>query len=339
MTGSAPAPRPGGGSAARLGRPGGRRTHRVGRRLPAPCPHAGATAASGGAGPARRTDDGGGALAGASVAPDAARGRWEPGGRIAAGGGGGLRSACVGGARPGTHRRCGRRTGRPRRPGGLRRTAARPGTGGRPDVDPSPCQRQAALLDAMSEAVLAEVATVPDGDGPSDWEEVARRTAHEYRAMAYRHPRIFPLLVTRAQTSPVAVSALERPAAAMRAAGLPDRTVADAPLVLFGFLDGHLLARTIEEPGAMPAFDATAYPAMAALAPAHNRLRFPGGVRPDARHRAGRNRRSAPNRRPVRRRARQPRPGRRTHPSSSSTRWPPHWTRATRRRCTRASSG
>ncbi|MFJ3341588.1 TetR/AcrR family transcriptional regulator [Streptomyces diastaticus] len=198
---------------------------------------------------------------------------------------------------------------------------------------------KAALLDAMSEAVLAEVATVPDGDGPSDWEEVARRTAHEYRAMAYWHPRIFPLLVTRAQTSPVAVSALERPAAAMRAAGLPDRTVADAPLVLFGFLDGHLLARTIEEPGAMPAFDATAYPAMAALAPAHNRLRFPGGVRPDARHRAGRNRRSAPNRRPVRRRARQPRPGRRTHPSSSSTRWPPHWTRATRRRCTRASSG
>ncbi|MEW1815894.1 TetR family transcriptional regulator [Streptomyces diastaticus] len=55
---------------------------------------------------------------------------------------------------------------------------------------------KAALLDAMSEAVLAEVATVPDGDGPSDWEEVARRTAHEYRAMAYRHPRIFPLLVT-----------------------------------------------------------------------------------------------------------------------------------------------
>lgn len=125
MTGSAPAPRPGGGSAARLGRPGGRRTHRVGRRLPAPCPHAGATAASGGAGPARRTDDGGGALAGASVAPDAARGRWEPGGRIAAGGGGSLRRACVGGARPGTHRRCGRRTGRPRRPGvfGVRRLA------------------------------------------------------------------------------------------------------------------------------------------------------------------------------------------------------------------------
>lgn len=85
MTGSAPAPRPGGGSAARLGRPGGRRTHRVGRRLPAPCPHVGATAASGGAGPARRTDDGGGALAGASVAPDAARGevgtRWAYCGR------------------------------------------------------------------------------------------------------------------------------------------------------------------------------------------------------------------------------------------------------------------
>ncbi|MGI5171097.1 TetR/AcrR family transcriptional regulator [Spirillospora sp. CA-253888] len=128
---------------------------------------------------------------------------------------------------------------------------------------------KAALLDAVSEAVLAEVAV--DADPASrDWEEVARRTAHGYRDMAYRHPRVFPLLVTRAQTSPVALAALERLAAAMREAGLPDQVVADAPMVLFGFLNGHLLARTgagPDGPVPVPAFDAETYPAMAALAP------------------------------------------------------------------------
>lgn len=103
---------------------------------------------------------------------------------------------------------------------------------------------KAALLDVICEAVLTEVvAPAPDG-APHDWEEVARRTAHSYRDMAHRHPRVFPLLATRAQTSPVAISALEGLVAAMRAAGLPERVAADAPMVLFGFLNGHLLACT-----------------------------------------------------------------------------------------------
>ncbi|MGW6209550.1 TetR/AcrR family transcriptional regulator [Streptomyces sp. NPDC055089] len=129
---------------------------------------------------------------------------------------------------------------------------------------------KAALLDAVSEAVLDEVADATDGDTVRTWQEVARRTAHAYRDMAYRHPRVFPLLVTRAQTSPVALTALERLVTAMRAAGLPDRVVADAPMVLFSFLNGHLLARTgdgTEGPGPVPAFDAGVHPALAALAP------------------------------------------------------------------------
>lgn len=131
---------------------------------------------------------------------------------------------------------------------------------------------KAALLDVISEAVLAEVVAVvaaPDG-APHDWEEVARRTAHSYRDMACRHPRVFPLLVTRAQTSAVAIDALERLVAAMRADGLPDRVAADAPMVLFGFLNGHLLARTgggPDGPAPVPEFDADTYPGMAALAP------------------------------------------------------------------------
>jgi AcrR family transcriptional regulator len=128
---------------------------------------------------------------------------------------------------------------------------------------------KAALLDVVCEAVLAEVAAAPDG-APNDWEEVARQTAHSYRDMARRHPRVFPLLATRAQTSPVALTALERLVSAMRTAGLPDRVAADAPMVLFGFLNGHLLASTgggPDGPTPVPEFDPGAYPGMAALAP------------------------------------------------------------------------
>jgi len=131
---------------------------------------------------------------------------------------------------------------------------------------------KAALLDAVSEAVLGEIAA-PDpagddaADGDADWRDVARGLAHAYRDLAYRHPHVFPLLATRAQTSPVAVSALESLVAAMRRAGLPDRVVADAPMALFGFLNGHLLARTTAGQAAVPAFDADTHPTMAALAP------------------------------------------------------------------------
>ncbi|SFX54721.1 TetR family transcriptional regulator [Streptomyces atratus] len=128
---------------------------------------------------------------------------------------------------------------------------------------------KAALLDAVSEAVLAEVAAATD-DTSRDWEEIARRTAHGYREMAYRHPRVFPLLATRAQTSPVALIALERLVTAMREAGLPEQVVADAPMTLFGFLNGYLLAVLSGESGedtGTPAIDADTYPTMAALAP------------------------------------------------------------------------
>ncbi|MGW1351451.1 TetR/AcrR family transcriptional regulator [Streptomyces sp. NPDC002409] len=121
------------------------------------------------------------------------------------------------------------------------------------EVDPMPIYHhikgKGALLDAMSEAVLAGVAAAAGDDASRCWEENARRTAHGYREMTYRHPQVFPLLVTRAQTSPAAVSALEEPVTAMREAGLPDRMIADASVVLFGFLNGHLPARTSGGPG------------------------------------------------------------------------------------------
>lgn len=127
---------------------------------------------------------------------------------------------------------------------------------------------KAALLDAITEAVLAEVARdLDDVDG--DWRTIARRTAHAYRAAAYRHPHTVPLLATRPQTSPVALAALERLAAAMRAAGVADRVVADTPLILFGFLNGYLLAVLSAGPdAAVPPIDPQHYPTLAAITPA-----------------------------------------------------------------------
>lgn len=124
---------------------------------------------------------------------------------------------------------------------------------------------KAALLDAVSEAVLGEL-EVPAGDDVA-WQDVARNLAHAYRDAADRHPRVFPLLVTRAQTSPVALAALETLAAAMQREGLPDQVVADAPMVLFGFLNGHLLARAAEGRSPVPTFDPEQHPTLAAVGP------------------------------------------------------------------------
>lgn len=132
---------------------------------------------------------------------------------------------------------------------------------------------KAALLDAISEAVLTDAAEA-GADWPAesaDWEELARWIAHRYRDVAVRHPRVFPLLATRSQRSSVAIGVLERLTAAMRHGGLDDQAVADAPLILFSFLNGYLLA--VVSPGnpdvedTVAALDHTAYPAMAAVAP------------------------------------------------------------------------
>src|SRR5690606_22354815 len=119
---------------------------------------------------------------------------------------------------------------------------------------------KAALLDAASEAVLAEMAAeVDSGADPDDWEKLARRTARSYRAVAFRHPHLVPLLATRPQISPVALAALERLVTTMRAAGFADEVVADMPLTLFGFLNGYLLA-VVGDSGrqaGLPSIDAT----------------------------------------------------------------------------------
>ncbi|HKX66491.1 MAG TPA: TetR/AcrR family transcriptional regulator C-terminal domain-containing protein [Intrasporangium sp.] len=156
---------------------------------------------------------------------------------------------------------------------GVRRLAAELG------VDPmsiyNHIKGKAALLDAISEAVVTE-ATAASAAWPDDWMDVAREMARGYRDMAIRHPRVFPLLATRAQTSATALEAVERLTAAMRRAELADQTIADAPLVLFGFLNGYLLATLKTDPvgadepatgAAQPDFYPAHYPTLASLSP------------------------------------------------------------------------
>lgn len=129
---------------------------------------------------------------------------------------------------------------------------------------------KAALLDAISAAVLAEAEAEIVAGPPGRWDDTARHLAHAYRDLAHRHPRVFPLLATRAQTSPIAFAAVERLSDAMRRDGFPDRAIADAPLTLFAFLNGYLLATVSTSPDetpASPSFDATQYPTIASLAP------------------------------------------------------------------------
>ncbi|WP_327148677.1 TetR/AcrR family transcriptional regulator [Nocardia sp. NBC_01329] len=128
---------------------------------------------------------------------------------------------------------------------------------------------KAGLLDAVSEAVLAEMSAEAD-EAPDTWEEIARWTAHRYRTIAYRHPHVVPLLATRPQISPPALAALERLVIAMRADGLPDRVISDTPMILFGFLNGYLLAVLSggnDATATVPAIDPELYPALAAHAP------------------------------------------------------------------------
>lgn len=102
------------------------------------------------------------------------------------------------------------------------------------------------LLDGVVELVLAGL-RVPAVAG-GDWEEVLRRTAHEFRGIALSHPHVVPLMVTRPLATPLAL----RPLGTLRpleellelfvgAAGFDERRALHAYRFYMGFLQGHVL--------------------------------------------------------------------------------------------------
>ncbi|MHA6628339.1 TetR/AcrR family transcriptional regulator [Pseudonocardia sichuanensis] len=101
------------------------------------------------------------------------------------------------------------------------------------------------LLDGVVELVLGEL-RIPAREA-ADWEEVLRRTAHRFRAIALAHPHVVPLLVTRPLATPLAL----RPLGTLRPledllelfirAGFDERGALHAYRLYMGFLQGHVL--------------------------------------------------------------------------------------------------
>ncbi|WP_411375767.1 TetR/AcrR family transcriptional regulator C-terminal domain-containing protein [Arthrobacter sp. MPF02] len=101
-----------------------------------------------------------------------------------------------------------------------------------------------ALLDGITEMVIDELAVFPDNP---DWQDQLRRTAHDFRLLALRHPNVVPLLVTRPLSTPLGLRPLgvlrplEQILALLIKAGFAPRDALHVYRAYYGFLYGHIL--------------------------------------------------------------------------------------------------
>jgi AcrR family transcriptional regulator len=95
---------------------------------------------------------------------------------------------------------------------------------------------KAALLAGVADAVMAELG-LPDPALP--WDERLRTLARGYRALAHRHPHVFPLLVTG--SGPAAGAAVEAILDALRDAGLRGPLVGTAYAALVSLVEGFAM--------------------------------------------------------------------------------------------------
>ena len=120
------------------------------------------------------------------------------------------------------------------------------------------------LLDGVVETVMDELSGLTlERERPGTWQGFLQQTAHGVRAIALRHPRVFPLVATR----PPAVPWLRPPLRSLRWVeaflqglrhyGLSNRDSAHVYRALSTFLLGHLLLESATRPGE-PRPDATA---------------------------------------------------------------------------------
>jgi AcrR family transcriptional regulator len=87
------------------------------------------------------------------------------------------------------------------------------------------------LQDAMVERVIGGVADPPDGLEPIDG---LRFLGRQYRAMAHRHPRLFPLVALHRLNMPAGIAFIERMLGHFHAA-LPDDRIAAQAFRVFGY--------------------------------------------------------------------------------------------------------
>ncbi len=93
-----------------------------------------------------------------------------------------------------------------------------------------------ALLAGVADAVMAEL-ELPDPALP--WDERLHALAGGFRALAHRHPHVFPLLVTR--SGPAAGAAVDAILDALRAAGLEAPLVGTAYAALVSLVEGFAM--------------------------------------------------------------------------------------------------
>ncbi|WP_173401042.1 TetR/AcrR family transcriptional regulator C-terminal domain-containing protein [Arthrobacter sp. H41] len=100
-----------------------------------------------------------------------------------------------------------------------------------------------ALLDGLTELVLGQLNIPP----VADWQDQLRRTAHDFRDLALRHPHVVPLLVTRPLSTPLglrppgALRPLEQLMALLTKAGFDSTGALHVYRAYYGFLLGHIL--------------------------------------------------------------------------------------------------
>lgn len=103
---------------------------------------------------------------------------------------------------------------------------------------------KAAVLDGVAEAVFAELEVDATDD---DWTGQLRSVARSFRALALRHPKVVPLLVTRPLSTPLGsrpramVRPLEDILGLLTRAGFAGSDALHVYRALFGFLYGHVL--------------------------------------------------------------------------------------------------
>lgn len=103
---------------------------------------------------------------------------------------------------------------------------------------------RSALLDGVTEQVMAELETSPSDAG---WQDQLRAIAHDLRRMALRHPHVVPLLVTRPLSTPMGLRPpgtlrpLERILALLTKAGFSPPAALHVYRAYYGFVYGHIL--------------------------------------------------------------------------------------------------
>lgn len=105
-----------------------------------------------------------------------------------------------------------------------------------------------ALLDGVVELVVADFRVTPaDDDGPIDWENALRDTAHAFRIAALAHPNVLPTVVTRSLSGPLVLRPpgmlrpLEELLELFSGAGFDEHGALHAARLFTGFLYHHLL--------------------------------------------------------------------------------------------------